>query len=206
METLTLLRRLAEQHNYSALSGACLEVDFYDTDVQVLSILADVQLGDTCAGRRALSSLDRAALSLDARVDLAAVYMVLGEIDVAVSILEAAQQENTDHALLLARLAWCRVQQGNRDEALTLYQRSLRVRPLLAVYENLLNLLRDSGRLAEMAACLDAAWRFWNEEQKYWPDDQRQIHGARLRDLQLDVWVSQELFEAAEAWIEEQRR
>ena len=59
----------------------------------------------------------RATLSLDARVDLAAVHIALGELNTAVDILEAARLENPDHAVLLARLAWCRLQQNNRDQA-----------------------------------------------------------------------------------------
>ena len=55
MQALTLLRRLAEQHNYSALREACLDADFRDSDVQILFALADVCLGDTTAGRRALA-------------------------------------------------------------------------------------------------------------------------------------------------------
>src|SRR5262245_16811466 len=164
MEPLTLLRRLAEQRNYSAVRGACLDLDSSDPGVQVLSILADAQLGDTCAARHALGSLNRVTLSLDARVDLAAIYMVLDELDSALAILEAAQRENEGHALLLARLAWCRAQQGRNDEAFALYQRSLCLRPSLAAHQNLLRLHRDNSRWVEMATCLETASRFWNED------------------------------------------
>ena len=200
-----MLRRLAEQHNYSALREACLDADSRDPGVQVLLTLADIHLGDASAGPRTLASLDPATLSLDARVDLAAVCIALGDLDHAIVILETARQENADHAVLLARLAWCRLQQGSRDQALTLYQRSLNLRPLLAVYHNLLRLYRDSGRLTDMAACLDAAWRFWAEEQADWADDLRRIHSQQLRGLQLDLWLAQERFEAAEAWVERER-
>jgi tetratricopeptide (TPR) repeat protein len=205
MEALTLLRRLAEQHNYPVLREACLDLGFRDPGVEVLSALADVHLGDASAGRRAVVLVDPAALTLDARVDLAAVYMALGELDPAIAILEAARQENDDHGLLLARLAFCRQQQGRPEPALALYQRSLSLRPHIAVYHNLLRLYRDRGRLVDMATCLDAAWRFWHREQADWPDDQRQIHSEHLRGMQLDLWLAQERFEVAEAWVEQQR-
>jgi len=205
MEALTLLRGLAEHHHYSALREACLETASGDPAVRVLLALADVQLGDMSAGRCALASLDRGTLSLDARVDLAAVHIALGELNPAIDILEAGLLENADHAVLLARLAWCRLQQGNRDRALTLYQRSLRLRPLMAVYHNLLRLYRDRGNLIEMATYLDAAWKLWNQEQCNWPDDQRALHSEQLRGLQLDLWLAEDRLEAAEAWVEQQR-
>ena len=205
MEALTLLRRLAEQHNYSALREACLGADSGEPGVQVLLALAEVHLGDASAAHRTLVSLDRGTLGFDTRVDLAAMHMALGELDEAIAILESARRDSPDHALLLARLAWCRLQQGQHDDALALYERSLCLRPFLAVYHSLLRLYRDSGRLSDMAKCLDAAWRFWAEEQAHWPDDQRRIHSQQLRGMQLDLWLAQGRLEAAEAWVERQR-
>ena len=220
MQSLTMLRRLAEQHNYSALHEACLGADSGEPAVQVLLALADAHLGNTSAANRTLASLDPDTLGIDVRVDLAAVRIALGELDQAIATLETARREvarrenarrefarreNADHALLLARLAWCRLQQGRNDDALALYERSLTLRPLLAVYHNLLRLYRDSGRLADLARCLDAARIFWVEEQADWPDDQRQIHSQQLRGMQLDLWLAQERLETAEAWVEGQR-
>jgi tetratricopeptide (TPR) repeat protein len=205
MEALTILRRLAEQHSYPALREACLETGAADPAVQVLLTLADIHLGNLSAGQRRLACLDRDALPVDARVDLAVVHIALGEIDQAIKVLELCRREQTDHPLLLARLAWCRLQQGQRDEALALYERSLSLRPILAVYFNLLRLYRDSGRLADMAACLDAAWTFWQQDQAAWPEDRRRMHSRQLRGLQLDLWLAQARIEAAEAWIEREQ-
>ncbi len=204
MQALAILRRLAEQHSYSALRESCLEADSRDPCVHALAALADAQLGDTCAARRALESFDHAALSVDARVDVAAVHIALGELDDAIGILEADLPLHGDHALLLARLAWCRLQQGEHDQALVLYQRSLRIRPFMAVYGNLVQLYRDAGRLSDMATCLGAAWKFWEDEQANWPDDQRRVHSERLRALQLDLWLAQERFSEAETYVERQ--
>jgi tetratricopeptide (TPR) repeat protein len=172
--------------------------------VQVLLALAHIQLGDA-SGRSVLASLDRAALTLDGCVDLAAVYMALGELGPAVDILDAALQQNADDALLLARLAWCRLQQGESDRALALYERSLSLRPSLAAYQNLLLLYRDSGRLTDMTRCLDAASRFWSEEQIDWAEDDRKSPSRQLRGMQLDLWLAEERFETAEAWVQRQQ-
>ena len=88
MKALTLLRRLAEQHDYQGLREACLEVDSDTTPVRILLALADAQLGDAYSARQALDSLDPNTLTIDAQVDLAAVHMALGQIDQAVALLD----------------------------------------------------------------------------------------------------------------------
>ncbi len=166
MEALTLLRRLAEHHDYSALREACLDVDSRDPGVRVLLALADVHLGDTSAGRRAVASLDRGALSLDARVDLAAVYIALGELDPAIDILEAEQRgERRPRAaagpsgLVSAAAGKSRSGPGVVSAEPDAFGRSSRCTTTCC------ELYRDSGRLTDMVACLDAAWEFWDEEQ-----------------------------------------
>lgn len=208
--SLTTLRRLAEQHSYAALREACLGAVSPEAGVQVLLALANACLGDQAAARCIVASLDRRALDIDGRVDLAAVYCALEESGEAVAILEsarrdAASQDGADHPLLLARLGWWRVRQERWDEALALYAQSLALKPRIAVYGNLLQLFRDSGRLDEMAACLDTAWRFWAGEQESWPERARQEHSQQLRGLQLDLLLDRGHVAAAESWIESER-
>ena len=210
MEALTLLRRLAGQHDYQGLRQACLEIGSDTPAVQVLLAMADAQLGDAGAARHAMAALDLDTLALDARVDLAAVYMALGEIDQALTILHTAKHDPAargiaTEALLLARLARCRLQQGERAEALLLYQHSVNLQPMTIVYRDLLNLYWQDDRLVEMAKCLDAAQRFWQEDQAAWADEQRLQHSRQLRNLRLDLWLAGEQAETAEAWIEGQR-
>jgi tetratricopeptide (TPR) repeat protein len=207
MAALNLLRQLAEQQDYEALREACVGAGSDEPSIQVLLALADAHLGHRCAARHLVGSLDSARLTIDVRVDLAAVHIALGEVDRAAGILEVAHDEAAaaapaDRARLLARLAWCRLVQERHDDALALYERSVRHRPILAVYLNLLRLYRDSGRAAEMARCLDAARRCWAEEQADWPDDHRRVHERRLRAAQLDVWLASRQFDTAEAWVE----
>jgi tetratricopeptide (TPR) repeat protein len=205
MEPVTLLRRLAEQQSYAALREACIDADRHDPAVPVLDALAAVGLGDTSSGRRVLESIDCATLDVDARVDVAAVHIALGEIDAAAGLLEADVERHADHALLLARLGWCRSKQGQSDRALELYERSLAARPCMAVYHNLLRLYRESGRLADLARCLDEARKFWATEEADWPVALRCAHSRHLRRMQLDCWLALEQPEAAESWIERQR-
>lgn len=210
MQPITLLRRLAEQQDYPALRDACLGSASADPGVRVLRALAEVHLGDACAARRIVESLDPDALPFDARIDLAAVQMTLGEIDRAVALLEAARPEaaasdKAAHALLLTRLGWCRERQERLDEAVDLYRESISLQPSIGTYQNLLRLYRERGRLDEMARCLEAAWSFWSEEQAGWPDDRRRMHGQLLRARQLELLLAREPLEAADAWIDGQR-
>jgi tetratricopeptide (TPR) repeat protein len=211
MQAMNLLRRLAEQHEYKALREACLEVGTDSAGTQVLAALADAHLGEQAAAQCALAALDQNKLTHDTRVDAAAVHMALGEIDHAVATLEAARCHatrlaHTTHALLLARLAWCRLQQGQPDTALPLYEQSLTLKPMIAVYHQLLSLYLDTGRLAAMEECLTAAQQFWTLDQAGWPDDQRQVHSRNLRERHLDLWLDQGQDEAAEAWVSAQQR
>jgi tetratricopeptide (TPR) repeat protein len=207
--SLSVLRRLVEQHDYGALREACLGADDGDRDVRILLALADAHLGDVSAARRTLTSIESGTLALPARVDLAAVHIALGELNSAIAILESARRESAgqphaDCALLLARLAWCRLQQDRGDEALTLYQQSLSLGPRIAVYHNLMALYRDNGQLTEMAACLDSAFTFWEQTQADWPDGQRRVHRRRLRGMQVELWLARDDVESAEAWIDGQ--
>jgi tetratricopeptide (TPR) repeat protein len=133
------------------------------------------------------------------------VHIALGELDQAINILESARHDNPDHALLLARLAWCRLQQGDHDDALRLYERSLDLKPFMAVYHALMRAYRDNDQLEDLAKCLDAARQFWSKEQTDWPEAERQTHSQQLGFMQLDLWLAREQFEAAEAWLAGQR-
>ena len=90
----SLLRRLAEQHNYSALHEACLSAGSSDPGVRVLLALACAHLGNEADPRRILTSLDHDTLAFDAQVDLAAVHIALGELDQAIAILETVRRED----------------------------------------------------------------------------------------------------------------
>jgi tetratricopeptide (TPR) repeat protein len=88
-----------------------------------------------------------AELEVDARVDLAAVHLLLGESDAAQALLEATRTEAPDHSLLLARLAACYVQHQREEEAIPLYECSLRLQPRIDVYQQLLRLYLQSEAL-----------------------------------------------------------
>ena len=203
MNSLPLLRRLALQQQFELLHEACCPPQ--TAAEQVLLALACAQLGDAEAARRWLAALDPAALDLDARVDLAAVHLLLGELDAAQALLEAARDEAPQHALLLARLAACHLQRNDAVTARQLYERSLDLQPHILVYQQLLRLYLQTGELQLGQCTLAQAEAFWVCEREHWPELQAAWHTQQLRGLRLELWLAGEELAAAEAWLDEQQ-
>lgn len=200
--SLTLLRRLADMQQFEALHEACLSLPVMSPAEQVLLALAEAHLGRPEAARQALRALDPAALEVDARVDLAALHLLLGEFDPAQALLEATRAAAPDHALLLARLAACYVQHQREEEALPLYERSLRLQPDIAVYQQLLRLYLQRVDLPQAEETLAAADLFWAGEREHWPALQVALHDQQLRGLRLELWLAGDDFARADAWLE----
>lgn len=203
MHNLSLPRRLVEQQAFELLYEHC--VNAQTPAEQVLLALACAALGDADAARLNLARLDGAALDIDARVDLAAVHLLLGDVGAAEQLLLAARPQAPEAALLLARLAVCRARQGESQEALALYQQSLALQPRIALYPQLLHLQLQAGQVLEAAASLAQAQAFWRQEQTHWPDAARARYSQQLCGLQLDIWLAQADFASADAWLQAQQ-
>lgn len=205
MNSLLLLRHLVEQRQFELLHEACSPAAAQHPAEHVLWALACAHLGDAPAARQVLSVLDASALDLDARVDLAAVHLLLGDTDAAQALLTAALTEAPEHALLLARLAACHLQRHEPEAARHLYEQSLAQQPRILVFEHLLHLYLKNADLASAEHTLAAAEMFWAGEQAHWPDAQVALHSQQLRGLRLDLCVASEDFAAAEAWLDAQQ-
>ncbi len=200
----SLLRRLAERHDYAALFEACADCGDGE-EARILMALAQANLGDPAAARRALRGIEPHALGIDARIDLAAVQVSLGDVGAAVSGLEAAARHHAEHPLLLARLAGCRLQQDRKVEALHLLERSLALQPRILVYLTLLGLYQDQQRLADLKSGLEAAHAHWAAVRHTWPEVQQHNIDRRLRALRLEWSLAAEPFAETEAWVDGQR-
>lgn len=199
--SLTLLRRLVEMQQFDALQEACYSLPVISPAEQVLLALA--HQGQPEAARQVLMVLDPAALEVDARVDLAAVHLFLGELDAAQALLEATRIAAPDHPLLLARLAACYVEHQRGEEAIPLYECSLRLHPAIAVYQQLLRLYLQRGDLPQAGETLAAADLFWADEREHWPALQAALHDQQLRGLRLELWLARDDNARAEAWLDE---
>lgn len=205
MNSLILLRRLVEQRQFELLHEACSSSAPQALAEHVLLALACAHLGDVLAARHALSVLDVSALDLDTRVDLAAVHLLLGDVDAALALLTAALIEAPEHSLLLARLAACHVQRQEFDSARQLYEQSLALQPRILVFEHLLHLYLQRGELTCAEHTLVEAQAFWANERAHWPEAQAAWHSQQLRSLRLDLWLANEGFAAADAWLDQQQ-
>ncbi len=207
------LRRLAEQHNYTAIRDLLCETRAGTPDERVLEALAAAHLGHARYARDILASLDLRALDLDVRVDLAAVRIALGDLEAADCILQCARLDILAGAevgagiesLLLARLAWCALQQGRREDAIDFYRQSIDRRPHLAAYQKLLRLHLEDDHLEDMTSCLAEAQRFWSSERLDWPEAQRGHHDHHLREMQLALWLARGEIDQADDWLSQQR-
>lgn len=205
MNSLIMLRRLVEQRQFELLHEACSSSAPQALAEHVLLALACAHLGDVLAARHALSVLDVSALDLDTRVDLAAVHLLLGDVDAALALLTAALIEAPEHSLLLARLAACHVQRQEFDTARQLYEQSLALQPRILVFEHLLHLYLQRGELTCAEHTLVEAQAFWANERAHWPEAQAAWHSQQLRSLRLDLWLANEGFAAADAWLDQQQ-
>ncbi|WP_404463171.1 sulfotransferase [Vreelandella aquamarina] len=205
MNSLPLLRRLIEQRQFEWLYEACSGSSSQNPDEQVLLALAYAHQGDIQAARQILSVLDLSALDLDAQVDLAAVYLLLGDTNAAQALLMADRSDAPEHSLLLARLAACHVQRQEPEAARQLYERSLALQPRILAFEHLLTLYLQSDEWVLAEQALADAEAFWADEKSHWPEAQAAWHSQQLRGLRLDLWLASEGFAAADAWLDEQQ-
>jgi tetratricopeptide (TPR) repeat protein len=210
MSSLQILRQLHDQMQFAELQNLARQVLFDRDEACLLPLLAlahaqlgergeAAQLSETCRSR--IGELDN-----DARVDLAAVDCLFFRIEEAVGLLEPVLAAESEHSLALARLAWCRMQQGQLDEARTLYQRSAELAPhRLAVWSALARLCLEADEHPAAQSALDTAIERLSEQSDVLPAPTVESFTAQLRGLQLEIWVSAGQIAEAEQWLEARR-
>jgi tetratricopeptide (TPR) repeat protein len=210
MTPLHLLRQLADQQQFTELK-ATAETCWAETGepgALPLLALACVQLGERglAAEYSAASLAHLDALDNAARVDIAAVHCLFWQIIEAIALLEPVLAAEPAHSLALARLAWCRMQQGELSEACRLYQHSAQLAPhRLPVWIALTRLHLEAGDGAAAQRALDTAIVRLSEQCAVFPVTTLEAFTAQLRGLQLDIWVSAGQIAEAEQWLETRR-
>ena len=125
------LRHLVDFQQFEELKNSAVQYlnEGSDISVKVLQALACAHLGELSESNAILSIIEDqiSDLDIDSQVDLAAVYSLLHRVEDAIKLLENAQKQAPQHALLLARLAWCRLVQEMPHLALPLYQQSAKL-------------------------------------------------------------------------------
>lgn len=210
MSYLPILRTLVDQQQFAVLQANAKAYLTETADVQALPLLAlaHAHLGER---QEALDVTGQAyacltELDLDARVDLAGACCVLLRLGEAAVLLEAVLDVQPDHALSLARLAWCRMHMGKIDEARTLYQRSATLAPhRLPVWSALARLCLQAGDMSAAQQAMEAALVRFEALYADLPEETSQLFTAQLRGLQLEIWVAGNQIAEAEQWLEARR-
>uniref|UniRef100_UPI00356893D6 tetratricopeptide repeat-containing sulfotransferase family protein n=1 Tax=Amphritea sp. TaxID=1872502 RepID=UPI00356893D6 len=207
---LIYLRTLFSQQQYGALILAC-EMDLenqFDLATEALRILALLHTGERSIAMDSLGRLEDSfdQMDQDTLSDLAAIYIVLFRLERATELLESILQIDSEHALALARLAWCRMQQGGLEEALALYRQSAALAPhRLPVWSALVRLSLESEDLPAAQQALDSAIAVLDETQEALLESAVQSFVAQFRGLQLEIWVAADELAQAEQWLESRR-
>jgi tetratricopeptide (TPR) repeat protein len=211
MSSLQVLRKQVEYQQYAKLREAAQNLWDKDCNPAVLPLLA---LAYAHLGQRkpaedyfAQAIEHQAEFDADSLIDLAAVLIVMLRFDEAVELLEQALVKQPEHALGLARLAYCRMLLGELESAQQLFRQAVDIEPeRIPILNNLANvyLLRENYQQAQ--AVLDQANLTLVQIGEELPDIACKQHSKLLNTMQLQIWVATEQFAVAEEWLREQRQ
>ncbi len=209
MSYLKILRRLVDNQQFEELKKEAGSYYEEMDDIHGLPLLAfaHAQLGER---KQALEVYEKAVSQLenldsDARVDLAGAACALFFIDEAVKLLEPILQQKPENPLALARLAWCRMQQGRLDEAKRLYIKSTELDNRLPVWIALVRLCLQAKELEDARKSIQNAVLCLEIKMAQLPEPVIDLFTAQLRNLQLEIWVACAQFAPAEEWLAERR-
>ncbi|NOQ77490.1 MAG: tetratricopeptide repeat protein [Methylococcaceae bacterium] len=208
MSVIKTLHQLVDQQQFTSLKLAVNSylTESYDIQVLPLKALAHAQLAEHAEAKQVLADAEiyQSQLSLNALVDLAGVYCVMLRVKEAVTILEPIIQAEPEHALALARLAWCRMQVGQVTEALELYQQSIDLMPeRLPVWSALTRLYLDTQQLSLAQNVLEQGIACLTEHHAQLAEVTVKQFTEQFRGLQLAIWVENEALAVAEEWLNE---
>lgn len=206
MKELNMLRQLAENQQYPSLLALAQSLWHESHNPAVLPLLATANahmgLIDNIQALYHQSLEYFEVLDADARCDLAAVLIVMQRTDEAIEMLSDVLAIQAKHALALARLAYCHLVSGRLDDAQHYFQQSLDISPQrLAVQRNLVAVYIAKNALSQAQNQLDSAIEVLNNQQNTLDFTLYQQYWLQFNNTQLQLWVAQDLFAPAEAWL-----
>lgn len=204
---LKKLRELAERYQFAELAiQSRLAWDAYaKPDFLVLLAYAQARLGEQNAAWITLEQIHNIEYVLDdeAMIDLCGVYILLSYIDKAILLLKTLLQRKPKHDLLLARLGYCCMHQGDMRSAYNYFKQSLKKNPRRMVV--LMNLFDISYQCEE----LDQATIYLRQCFKCLAAEKKQISAELIKELEYDLlgwqiqlWIKKKQFSEAEVWLE----
>lgn len=210
MSYLQILRACVDHQQFDSLQQQA-EAYWQETaDIDALPLIA-LAHGHRHERQQALDWLSRAETYLsqydeDAQIDVAGVHCLLMQIKRAEQILQPVLQAHPRHALALARLAWCKMQQGELDQARQYYQESACLKPeRLPVWCALTRLHLQKKDFEQAQQALDQAIARFEQNQPHLPEAAAGLFIEQLRTLQLEIWGGSQQRETAEQWLNQKR-
>lgn len=209
--TVSDLRVLHEQQRFTEILDAA-KAHAQAGPAQVLQAIAHHHLGQFGQAAALCDAIETQADSLDtdAQTDWAALLILRGRIDDATRCLDAVVAARPDHALALARRAWCRMVLDQTEAAEADMAASLALAPQrLGAWLTLARLrLLPSGNAAPTARAvaaqeaIDRARALLAEQRDLLPPDAVEGFGFQFDELQITCWLDGQQLEAAQAWID----
>ena len=209
-KNLVDLREKADYQQYLQLKQCCLALIETNTNpvIYPLLALAHAQLGEfKQSDERLIHALKyRKQFDANALVDLAAVYMLKQPIDLAVDILEQALEMQPNHALGLARLGWCRIQQQQLETAKKLLIQAREFDPeRIAILIYLVQIYLQLSDYQPVQQIITQTQQKLAQIKTQVPEMLYQQQQQQINHLQLQLWVSQQQFAQAEHWLQQQK-
>lgn len=210
---LSLWRRWLETGNAALVLSEFSELPEVAHQPPVMALVAQAyaEIGNrdqtrTCAEQLDQNSLQMSDFTVDTRVDLAGVWLLIGQQELALEWVQSALMEQPDHALALARLGACHWQQQRLDQALACYQDSMKREPqrlstCLAVIQLALALNQPELAQTTLAHSVEQL----QHQHAELADHTVQRITGQLRTLQLQVWLLQGQDVQADAWLRERQ-
>lgn len=209
MNSIQDLRRRAECQQYPGLLEGCQTLWGETADPAVYPLWA---LAYACLGQKnkaeetfATAQSHQRGYSPDCLADMAAVLLVMQRTDDARQLLEQVIDQEPQHGLALARLAFCRMLQGDLDAAAAGFRRAAELDPgRIPVLNSLASVYLQQALYPQARQVLNQALATLDSRRAELPDSAHQhfLHG--LCALQFQLWVATEEFAFAEEWLQEQ--
>ncbi|MFT3720297.1 sulfotransferase [Pseudorhodoferax sp.] len=213
----TSLRQLHEQRRYTELLAASPAVDGPPAEQAartVLRAIAHHHLGQFAEAQalfeRWQGMVDR--FDADTLADWAALLILRGDLPGAQAALDTVLSSQPDHALALARRAWCKSMTDDLASAEADMARSLALQPERLAAWLLLARLRLAARQPRTADAapaaaqgprhaVDRARELLAAQNPQLPEDAAQQYARQVAELQLACWLDDGRLAEAEAWV-----
>ena len=192
---------------FSELPGVVHQPSILALVAQAYAQIGNTEQARACVEQLAPDSLQLSDCNVDTRVDIAGVWLLIGQHEFAVDWLQSALAEQPGHALALARQGACYWRQQHLDQALACYQDSMNREPqrlsaCLAVAQ--LALMLNQSELAQ--ATLNHSVEQLQHQYTELADSTVQQTTGQLRALQLEIWLQQGQDVQADAWLRERQQ